>query len=299
MEKIKILIDTDLGDDVDDAAAIMLALGCPELEILGITTVYKDTGKRKEMVEDLLRQWNRTDIPVHKGRGKALLETGEGDVEPPLQYELFEVEEGRGASTNFQETAVEFILETVRKEPDVVILEMGCMTNLAQAFLREPERMRKVKILAMGGAFFSTAPEWNIVCDPEAASIVVEQSENLTMMGLDVTKYLKVSAERVDQWRDRRSKTMDYYLRGVAIFQGKTGYPITLHDVLLVAYLIDPEVVALKRGRYCVELAGRLTRGTMVDRSNYYEIEPQIQGNFRFAKEVDMTRFWNVMDRYF
>ena len=127
----------------------------------------------------------------------------------------------------------------------------------------------------------------------------MEQSENLVMMGLDVTKYLKVSPERVDEWRGRGSKTMEYYLRGVDMFRNKTGYPITLHDVLLVAYLIDPQVVTLKRGRFSVELAGNLTRGTMVDRTNYYEIDPPVQGNFRFAEEVDLERFWSVMERYF
>lgn len=315
MEKTKILIDTDLGDDVDDAAAIMLALGCPDLEILGITTVYKDTVKRKEMAEDLLRRWDRQDIPVHIGRGRALLEKAEGDPEEPLQYALLktaggdtrlpagvseEERDGRRSGMLFPETAADFILETVRREPGVVILEMGCMTNLAQAFLREPELMKKVQIVAMGGAFFNTAPEWNIVCDPEAAAIVVEQSEKLIMMGLDVTKYLKVSGERADQWRERHSETMDYYLRGVGIFQEKTGYPITLHDVLLAAYLIDPQVVSLKRGDFSVELAGRLTRGTMVDRTNYYEIDPQVPENgLRYAETVDLDRFWNVMERYF
>ena len=92
---------------------------------------------------------------------------------------------------------------------------------------------------------------------------------------------------------------MEYYLRGVDMFRNKTGYPITLHDVLLVAYLIDPQVVTLKKGQFSVELAGRLTRGTMVDRSNYYEIDPQIEKNFRFAEKVDLERFFGVMDRYF
>lgn len=303
MEKQKILIDTDLGDDVDDAAAFMLALACPDLEILGVTTVYKDTGKRREMVEDLLRHWGRADIPVHTGRGRALLETGKMHVEPPLQYALLEAN-GRENAADFPgeeylEDAVDFILETVKGEPELVILEMGCMTNLAQAFLREPERMKKVRIIAMGGAFFNTAPEWNIVCDPEAAAIVVKQSENLVMMGLDVTKYLKVPPERLERWRSRKSETMDYYLRGVGIFQKKTGYPVTLHDVLLVAYLIDPGVVLLKEGDFDVELSGRLTRGTMVDMTNYYETEPEIRKNFRFAAEVDLLRFWKVMDRYF
>lgn len=309
MEKYKILIDTDLGDDVDDTAALMLALNCPDLEILGITTVYKDTGKRRKMVEDLLRHWGRTEIPVHAGRGRALLEPPGGAVEEPLQYELLgrEIptagaggsgEDETGAEQCF-ETAVDFMLDTVRREPELVILEMGCMTNLALAFLREPERMKKVRIIAMGGAFFNTAPEWNIVCDPEAVSIVAEQADNLVMMGLDVTKYLKVSPERLEEWHGKGSETMDYYLRGIDIFQKKTGYPITLHDVLLVAYLIDPQVVTLKRGRFSVELAGNLTRGTMVDRTNYYEIDPPVQGNFRFAEEVDLERFWSVMERYF
>ncbi len=313
MKKIRILIVTDLGDDVDDAAALMLALGCPDLEILGITTVFQDAVKRKEMVADLLKQWGREDIPVHSGAGSALMETARGDWEEPIQYALLDRAGGsrekqaghvspgeeKENTEGYSETAVDFILETVKREPELVILEMGCMTNLAKAFLREPERMKKVRILAMGGAFFSTAPEWNIICDPEAASVVVEQSENLVMMGLDVTKYLKVSPERVDEWRGRGSKTMEYYLRGVDMFRNKTGYPITLHDVLLVAYLIDPQVVTLKKGHFSVELAGRLTRGTMVDRSNYYEIDPQIEKNFRFAEKVDPERFFGVMDRYF
>ena len=78
------------------------------------------------------------------------------------------------------------------------------MTNLALAFLKDAESMRQVRIVAMGGAFFNTAPEWNIICDPEAASVVVEQSENLVMMGLDVTKFLKADQERLCRWRNRK-----------------------------------------------------------------------------------------------
>lgn len=308
MENIKILIDTDLGDDVDDAAAVMLALGCPALTVLGITTVYKDTCRRGEMVKDLLAQWGREDIPVHIGRGSALLKTEDKEQEKPIQYGLLEtgdsaadkpVQHGLPEKEKCGETAVDFILDTVRKNPDVVILGMGCMTNLALAFLKDAESMRQVRIVAMGGAFFNTAPEWNIICDPEAASVVVEQSENLVMMGLDVTKFLKADQERLCGWRNRKSRTMDYYLKGVDIFREKTGFPVTLHDVLLVAYLIDPEVVGLKQGHFSVELAGRLTRGTMADRSNYYEIDPQIEKNFRFAQTVDVKRFWDVMEQYF
>ena len=57
-KRIPILIDTDLGDDVDDAAALLVVLNSPELDLRGITTVYKDTAKRAEMVKDLLKHLN-------------------------------------------------------------------------------------------------------------------------------------------------------------------------------------------------------------------------------------------------
>ena len=60
----KVLIDTDLGDDVDDAAALIMALNSPELEIVGITTVYLDSVKRAELVSELCGKYGRDDIPV-------------------------------------------------------------------------------------------------------------------------------------------------------------------------------------------------------------------------------------------
>jgi len=298
MEKIKILIDTDLGDDTDDTAALMLALNCPRFDIAGITTVYGDTKKRGRMVKDILALWDRTDIPVHIGRGRALLEEEKKILAPPIQYDL--VKEKETDTEPVSETAAAFILEMVKREPELVILEMGCMTNLALAFLQDAESMRRAKIIAMGGAFFNATPEWNIACDPEAASIVVENAENLTMMGLDVTKYTKAGPERLEQWRNRGSGKMDYYLEGVSIFQRASGYPVTLHDVLLVAYLLDPEVVTLRRGLFSVELSGHFTRGTMVDRTNYYEIEPKVpEGGLLFAEKIDSERFWNVVEQYF
>ena len=68
MDKVRVLIDTDLGDDVDDAAAFMLALSWGAIEIAGVTTVFKDTKKRVGMVKDLLALYGRDDIPCGAGR---------------------------------------------------------------------------------------------------------------------------------------------------------------------------------------------------------------------------------------
>lgn len=347
MEKVRVLIDTDLGDDTDDAAALMLALACPQIEIVGITTVFKDTKKRREMVKDLLRIHGRTDIPVYAGHGRALVDQKFKEEEEPIQYPLLSMDgawrtevgnqsaaAGQGGSaspsveasqpatasqsamasqsaTDSQPTAVspsatsnqpaaeDFLLQKLEEYPDVILLSMGPMTNLAMACRKNPGRMEHARIIGMGGAFLSSAPEWNIVCDPEAADIVMRTCKNVTLMGLDVTKYLRIGEDRLERWRARKDPAMEYYLKGVELFQKKTGYPVTFHDVLLVAYLIDPEVVTLKKGDFAVELNGTLTRGTMADRSNYYEVDPEIDSDFTYAVSLDLPRFFEILDRYF
>ena len=295
MNKTKILIDTDFGDDTDDAAAFRLALTCGCLDITAVTTVFGDTEKRAEMVLEFLSLYGKNDIPVAAGHGKALIERDHNAGPEPIQYPVLK---NRPKSLT-DIPAEDLILQCVRDNPDLVILAMGAMTNIAMAFLREPELMRHVKILAMGGAFFDAKPEWNIACDPEAARLVMEQSENLIMMGLDVTRYLKISSQMLGSWKDRNDPVMNYFLEGVSLFQKTTGFPVTFHDVLLTAYLLDPKVVSLQRGNYTVELSGSLTRGTLVSLSNYYEIDAPKEGRLLFASHVDTERFFQILEQYF
>ena len=295
MKKTTILIDTDFGDDTDDAAAFRLALSCGCLDIAAVTTVFGDTKKRAEMVLEFLSLYGRHDIPAAAGHEKALIERAHSAGPEPIQYPVLK----NRTDLLFDRPAEDLIIQCVREHPDLVILAIGSMTNLAMAFLREPELMRHVKILAMGGAFFDAKPEWNIACDPEAARLVMEQSENLIMMGLDVTKYLRISPEMLDGWRKRKDPAMDYFLERVSLFQKATGFPVTFHDVLLVAYLLDPETVSLQRGDYTVELSGSMTRGTLVNLSNYYKIHSPKEGRLQFAVHVDTNRFFQILEQYF
>lgn len=302
MDKVRVLIDTDLGDDVDDAAAFMLALSCDSIEIVGVTTVFKDTEKRALMVRDLLALYGRGSIPVCPGYGGPILGNGGVDFEAPIQYGLVKDYRTDGKTAEDSPAAGhadDFIIQKVKEDKNLIILAMGAMTNLAMAFLKEPELMKGVQIIGMGGTFMNSSPEWNILCDPEAASIVMERSGRLIMMGLDVTKFLRIDDKRLSDWKGRNDRRMDYFLEGVRLFQEATGYPVTFHDVLLVAYLIDKQVVSLKKGHFAVELSGKLTRGTMVDMTNYYEINPQVDTGFQFAQSVDLERFYRIVDTYF
>lgn len=295
-EKIprKILIDTDLGDDTDDAAALILALNSPELDVLGITTVYQNTEARAEMVLELCEKCGRTDIPVRAGFGRPLIERPEEGA-APIQYGILE----RRRSWEQDCDGPEFILRTVREHPDVTIVAMGAMTNLGIACYRDPALMRNVPIVAMGGVFNSSAPEWNLKCDPEAARLVTDYAEHLTMFGLEVTKFCRIEDAQMEALCPPGNEKLQYFKRGVEIFRERTGYPYTFHDALLIAYLLEPGVAALERSDFTVELAGGGTRGAIVPRLNAYEIAPACEKDFHFARSMNVETFLRIVRERF
>lgn len=288
--KYRVIIDTDLGDDVDDAAALIMALNSPEIEIAGITTVFHDTRKRAEMVLELCRMYGREDIPVYAGCGRALIEDTAED-EAPIQYEILrEHEEDR---IRRDRTAWDFIVHTCKEDPDVIILALGMMTNLAMAFLQDSETMKKVRIVGMGGVFTEAVPEWNIKCDPEAARIVTDRAGNLPLFGLDVTKYSQLTP----LWQEKLSAGGQnaYFWEGAKVFHDKLGYPFTFHDALLIGYLLAPEIADIVRCDYTVELRGELTRGAIIKKVDAYVIEQHFTRDFYYASAVDMDRFFEIV----
>lgn len=288
----RILIDTDLGDDTDDAAALIMAMNSTELEIVGITTVYQNTYKRAEMVLDLCEQYGKKEIEVCAGYGIPLIERPYYE-EDPIQYEILRKE--RKYPVYQEMNGAEFIIQKAKENPDLTIVEMGAMTNLAKAFYEAPDIMKQTNIIAMGGVFSSSFPEWNIRCDPEAARIVMDYAEHLTMFGLDVTKYCRISEEFLEKLCPPGNERMHYYKRGTEIFKEKTGYPITFHDALLIAYLLDPTVVNLRQNDFNVELSGENTRGAIVYKTNAYDIHVEVEKDFKYAEWVDVEKFRSIV----
>ena len=296
MSNKKILIDTDLGDDIDDSAALIMALNAPELEIVGISTVYLDTVKRAEMVLELCSKYDRETIPVCAGFGCPIIERFNLNT-PPIQYEILEKDRKNQIVSDCD--GADFILQKVKEHPDLTIVEMGCMTNLAIAFYREPELMKKVPILAMGGTFSSSFPEWNIKCDPEAARIVMDFAEHLQMFGLDVTKYCQIPDTLMETLCAKDSERMQYYKKGIQLFRKKMGYAYTFHDVLLIAYLLDPTVAEMEQNDFSIELSGTHTRGSVIFKTNAYDLHTTVQKDFYFAKSMDVEKFRSIVQRYF
>ncbi|MGB3831530.1 MAG: nucleoside hydrolase [Mesorhizobium sp.] len=278
-EMRKIIIDTDPGQD--DAVAILLALGSPELEVVGIAAVAGNvplalTEKNARKICELA---GRPQVKVFAGAVRPLarpLVTAEhvhgrtGLDGPVLPEPVMQLQEQHG---------VDFIVETLMREApgSVTICSLGPLTNVALALIREPRIAPRIReIVLMGGGFFeggntTPAAEFNIYVDPHAADVVFRSGVPIVMMPLDVTHKALTTARRVEAFRklgtrvgDATAALLDFFERFDEEKYGTDGGP--LHDPCVIAYLLKPE---LFRGRSCnvaVETASELTLGmTVVD----------------------------------
>lgn len=304
-EPRKIIIDTDPGQD--DAAAIMLALGSPELEILGITTVAGNVplSRTSTNARIILEFCARTDVKVFAGADKPIARPlitaehvhGKTGLDGP---ELHEPQMPLQA-----QHAVDFIIETLRDEPEgtVTLCTLGPLTNIATAIQKAPDIAGRVReLVMMGGGFFeggniTPAAEFNIYVDPEAAAVVFQSGIPIVMMPLDVTHKVLTLKSRVARLREIGNRPATALVEMLEFFErfdvekyGSDGGP--LHDPTVIAYLLKPELFA---GRDCnveVETASPLTVGmTVVD---WWQVTGR-KHNARVMKDVDADGFFALL----
>ncbi len=188
----KIIIDTDIGDDVDDAFALALAVKSPELQILGVTMTFGDTEARAKITDRFLGEVGRADIPVLAGRATA--------TKNPMSQGRY------GESGHFVKAshgdAVEFLLEQIRKYPgEITLIAIGPLMNVGAAIDKDPGTFRKLKrVVLMGGSVrrgygdlgytapVPPMPEWNILNDVASAQKLFSVGVPLYVMPLDSTQ---------------------------------------------------------------------------------------------------------------
>lgn len=256
----KIIIDTDPG--VDDTMAIFFALSSPELEVIGLTTIFGnvDTRLATKNALRLLEIAGRSDIPVAAGADDPLTAPFEGGV--PYVHGA----DGQGnlflpdpASSAIDLRAAQFIIEQLRAQPgEITLVPVGPLTNIALALRLEPRITEWVdEVVLMGGNALvagnaSPAAEANIRNDPEAADLVFGADWQVTMVGLDVT--LKVHMTPADiagyaahgnPLSQHISKILPHYRNYFEANYDAKG--IFVHDSSAIAYLIDPTLFTVRR----------------------------------------------------
>jgi len=190
----RVILDTDIGDDVDDAYALALLASLPNVRILGVTTTFGQTRERAELAAKLLHVMGRRDVPVFAGR--------RGEHKIGRQHEWARGFRSRALR---DEEAVAFMKREIERAPgEVTLIAVGPLTNVGDLLTRHPEVKPLIKqIVIMGGAVHAgyngqapATPEWNIKCDPVAARAVYSSGVPLVMAGLEVTAMMQLDAER-------------------------------------------------------------------------------------------------------
>lgn len=258
-QQYQILIDTDIGGDVDDALALGMALNTPEIEIVGITNVYLANAWRAGVTKELLRVYGREEIPVCTGAEKPLI--GWWD-EKRIPNSSPDYGEYRGEKLPH---AADFIIRKAEETDDLVLLAIGPLTNVGLALAKAPHIAKRLRIFMMGGQLNKAHPEWNIVCDPEAARIVFESGADVTMVGLDVTNRCRFTRDEVDEIKNAGNPRAERLGLMMEQFIRNFGYLPILHDPLALAALIWPDLLKLERKRILIETRGELTRGLTID----------------------------------
>ncbi|PVE90937.1 nucleoside hydrolase [Microbacterium sp. TPD7012] len=187
----RVILDTDIGTDVDDLMALALILGSPSIELIGVTTVYGDTALRGRMTKRIAEIAGVT-IPVHAGESATLSgrEVWWAGHEARL-YDGLEAHELDGAD------AVGYLIDAVCASPGTVdVLAIGPLTNIAAAIERDPRFAPAVRHLwIMGGSFSDDKAEHNFQSDTDAASVVFASGIPTTVAGLDVTRLIEMGRE--------------------------------------------------------------------------------------------------------
>jgi purine nucleosidase len=257
----KIIIDTDIGSDIDDAFAVGLALHSPEFQILGISSAWGDTHLRARLLSRLLKETGRADIPVAVG----IVKHPPGKVDTLSQAAYAE---GGPADQNHP-NAVDFLLDQIRPHPgEITLIAIGPETNLGAAIDRDAATFRKLKrIVLMGGSVYrgysqfnygktrGPDPEWNILCDIQAAQKVFSSGVPLYVMPLDSTQIKLQELERAEIFKAGTPLT-DALLVLYAQWSRGTAQTPTLFDAVAVAYASHPELCPTEPMRLRVDDQG-------------------------------------------
>ena len=267
---IKVLLDTDIGTDVDDAVALAYLLSHPDCELLGITTVTGEAEKRASLASVLCKAAGK-DIPIYPGADRPM----QGEQRQQIAQQAT-VLPSWPHETNFpMNQAVDFLANSIRSHPnEVTLLTIGPLTNIGLLFSTYPDVAELLAgFVMMGGNFDEAGPEagrveWNMAGDPMASELTYKAPVRLhRSLGLNVTQQVMMSAE------DVRKKFTAPLLRPVLdmaeIWFGQFYPFITYHDPLAAATIFEPDLCTYQQGRVKIDNSDAGTRTIWHSETSY------------------------------
>lgn len=258
----KVILDTDIGDDIDDAYAVALALSSPELNVIGITSAWGDTALRSRLLDRLLCETGRADIPVYTG------------IATKTTTKFTQKPWAKAGAVSPHTDAVAFLLEQAGRYPgQITLIALAPLTNLGAAIDRDPAGFRKLRrVVLMGGSIHrgydlghgpthKPDAEYNIASDPAAAQKLFASGVPIFMMPLDSTQVKLDEAKRSLLASISTPLTDSLQVLTAEWQHGSGQITPTLYDVVAAAYAIDPATCPTTPLHITVDDKG-LTRAT-------------------------------------
>ncbi len=235
----KVIFDTDIGDDIDDAYALGLLLRSPEVKVLGVTTAFQDTHLRARLAARFLESAGRKDVPVYEGPKT----TGKSHFTQTKWAE--------GLPDRTFPDAIEFVLKTIRSNPgQITLVAVAPLTNVGALIEKDPNTFRKLKrVVLMGGSIAhgygnkpEPEPEWNIINDVAAAKALFGSGVPLYVMPLDSTQ-IPLGVARQAQLFEKKTGMTNALEELTAEWSLATHQKSPLlFDAVAVAYSVKPEI---------------------------------------------------------
>lgn len=267
MNALPLILDTDIGDDIDDALALAVILNSPELDLRGVTTVFRNAPRRVVLTRELLKTYQREEVPVFAGCSKPLLQNFEARL--GSQFEILK----ETALETPTPHAIDFLISESGADKDeapetpLTIGPIGPLTNVALALAREPQMVSSSRLVLMGGMWNCDSPdykaEWNIACDPEAAAMVFNSGIEISMIGLDVTSRCRLETKHLEKIKAHDSAQAGVLSRLIELWMRESKHAPILHDPLAVLTLLD-DCVQFEEKKIEVALCGKERGQTQV-----------------------------------
>jgi inosine-uridine nucleoside N-ribohydrolase len=256
-----VIIDTDIGDDIDDAFALTIALQDPRLEVIGVTTAWGDTRTRTLLVRRLLTTLGRQNVIV-----------AEGPATPNSVPFTQKKWASAATDTTPAPDAIEFIREQVRKRPgEITLVALAPLSNIEALHQRDPDALHELKqVVLMGGSIYvgynqggaipvaQPSPEYNVVSAPQGLRVLLESLVPVRMFPLDSTqiKFDEVRRDRLFAYGSPASDALALLYHQWRLLNGWGQITPTLFDVVPVVSLLQPSACPLTPMRITVDERG-------------------------------------------
>lgn len=275
-QRQKVILDTDIGGDIDDAYALSLALSSPELEVLGVCVNTGKVEERAKIAVKMLHEVGRDDIPVAIGLPGPHTDYRANQYPWAADYD---------ATQPIKEDAVEFMARLLNEsDQDITVLAYGPMSNIGALVERHPMAAKRMKwLVVMGGmcgvgvfAGREIKPEYNIKTDIPAAQAMMRCGRPITMVTLDVTLLCKLTQPYLDRFAKSDQPLAQAMVKLLNLWPGKIP---TLHDPLAVAHVIDPSFLTVE------------PKHVVIDDEGYTRIVEGREPNCEVSITVEAERF--------